>query len=120
VKAALQREYAAGAQPVGVLARNVDQDARLAVRAEVYALHAADREAGESQVHAHQHALGIVSHQHQALGAFEHPARIHHVQHKTAYQRGHHDQQQQRLEFNVGGRPDRRSFGGKCHGCFPD
>ncbi len=51
-EAAHEREHAGRAQPVRVLARHVDEDARIAVRRQLDAAHAADRKARERHVHA--------------------------------------------------------------------
>ena len=99
--APFQGEDGAGAQPVRVFARHVDDDARAAVRRQLDALHAADGKAGKGQVGAHADAVRIVGRQHQGLRGFEGAARIHQVDDGADHQHEHEDEQDGRLQFGV-------------------
>src|ERR1051325_8700933 len=86
--AALQGEDARDAQPSRILLWHLQLDARAAVIGERNAHHPPDGKAGEGEIHAEAHALGIVGHQREALSSLERAARVQRVENEPG---GDHD-----------------------------
>jgi hypothetical protein len=97
-----------------VLARHVDEDARVAVIAEIDAPDAADGKTGEGHVHTHGDAFRIVGDQDQPLAGLEHASGIKQIGARAEQQKEHQQQQQRCLQLEV---PDhRRGVFGRTNG----